>query len=522
MAFYARDTYPSFSGTGPLSVSFSYLDEAHVHVYVDNVEVSFTWLTSSTIQLDAAVVDLDVVIARTTPLDVRVVDFQNAAQLSEKELDDSADQVFYTAQESSDLVQDIVSLEPDASLSMGGAKIHDMAAGTVAGDAVEYTQFKAQESALVGHLATGAAQVTACQDEVVLAQAEVSKAQDAVAKANEWAEKAEDSEVESGQYSALHHAAKAAASAASVDVQEAPEDGEQYARKDGAWEIVDTLEEADTIDWTGWHTHDQPVIMKELGATGGISASLMFQHDEVATTGNFALHNDSGELQILREVSGSWETQLLINSADFQLGDDKQLRVPFGSATLGLNNSGDSQAALTLFNGGNNQSVTLRAFNDNTYKLQGFGGVDMITGGPQIGQYLFHNGALKAHTVNDGLAVTGDLVVNGHLKNLDQYQLIAYGTFNGADATLVLTKDWGCDSITDNGTGQYTVNLTETWSAAGEEVYVMAYSTSIFGGFYIMPVAQGTDEVQFHMYQETTDLLADLSNVHFMVFKVAS
>lgn len=64
---------------------------------------------------------------RDTFLESRVVDFVNAAELTEKDLDDSADQVFYAMQEAYDLARDSIKPQPDGSFSMSDRRLKDLA-----------------------------------------------------------------------------------------------------------------------------------------------------------------------------------------------------------------------------------------------------------------------------------------------------------------------------------------------------------------------------------------------------------
>ncbi|MFA0812000.1 phage tail fiber domain-containing protein [Microbulbifer epialgicus] len=143
--FYARNEYPNFTGKGPLSISFDYLDREHIFCEVDGVQVPFSWLSSTTVELDDAVQNAFVMVRRITPVQNRIVDFENATILTENDLDTSALQVFHVAQEAIDLTHDIVSLTSDRSIDMLGRYIYNLSDGVNPGDAVNKAQLDAKD-----------------------------------------------------------------------------------------------------------------------------------------------------------------------------------------------------------------------------------------------------------------------------------------------------------------------------------------------------------------------------------------
>lgn len=100
-------SYNQYVGNGVItdfSITFGYLATAHVSVLVDNVAVSFTWVTPAVVRVSPAPAFGTLVkVQRTTPRTVRVVDFTDASTLNEMQLDNSALQMMYLAQEAMDL-----------------------------------------------------------------------------------------------------------------------------------------------------------------------------------------------------------------------------------------------------------------------------------------------------------------------------------------------------------------------------------------------------------------------------------
>ena len=100
---YAVVDYEAKVGDSVFAVPFPYIEKAHVFVYVDDYPVNFTWLSDNSVQLQFPLPeDATVRVRRQTPLDRRLVDFQSASVLTEKDLDVSNLQVFFNQQEVED------------------------------------------------------------------------------------------------------------------------------------------------------------------------------------------------------------------------------------------------------------------------------------------------------------------------------------------------------------------------------------------------------------------------------------
>lgn len=101
-----------------LSFSFDYLDKADISVYVDGVLKSrpadWDFNTSTTIDFTTHPASGAVIrIERNTPATTRNVDFQDGSVLSEADLDDSANQIFFIAQEAKDTADSSITVDPD-------------------------------------------------------------------------------------------------------------------------------------------------------------------------------------------------------------------------------------------------------------------------------------------------------------------------------------------------------------------------------------------------------------------------
>lgn len=101
-------SYVSYTATGSTSnytFSFGYLDQSHIHVYVDGSEITaFSFLNANTIHFTTApTAGSTLEIRRITPKDVPVVDFQDGSVILERDLDLLATFNLYVSQETDDL-----------------------------------------------------------------------------------------------------------------------------------------------------------------------------------------------------------------------------------------------------------------------------------------------------------------------------------------------------------------------------------------------------------------------------------
>lgn len=130
-------TYTANGSTQQFDITFSYIEQSHIKVYVDNVEdTSFTFVNSSRIQTSSmpsngAVVKID----RDTPTNARLVDFSDGSVLTESDLDKSANQNFFVAQETVDEVEDKLGKANDGIYDAGSTRIKNVANPTADQDA---------------------------------------------------------------------------------------------------------------------------------------------------------------------------------------------------------------------------------------------------------------------------------------------------------------------------------------------------------------------------------------------------
>lgn len=82
------------------SVPFPYISKKHVSVMVDGVTAVYDWLSQNTIQLKSVpAIGAVIEVRRLTPRQTRLVDFVDGSILGERDLDVSALQLLFIAQE---------------------------------------------------------------------------------------------------------------------------------------------------------------------------------------------------------------------------------------------------------------------------------------------------------------------------------------------------------------------------------------------------------------------------------------
>jgi len=111
MPIYSQVTYTGNGSTTQYNISFNFIDSSHVKAFLNGVETTAFTISSSTLTFTTAPANgVTIRIERQTPTDSRIVDFTDGSVLTESDLDKSADQNFYIAQEISDDSQSTLKL----------------------------------------------------------------------------------------------------------------------------------------------------------------------------------------------------------------------------------------------------------------------------------------------------------------------------------------------------------------------------------------------------------------------------
>ena len=138
MSFLARVSYTSNGSTPTFSFSFPYIAQSHIKAFVNGVEdTNITFPTSSSVTLSSTPANgATVTIQRFTPTNSRLIDFQDGSVLTSADLDQSADQNFFIAQETTDNVSSNLSLTSSNVYDANNKRIINVANPINAQDAV--------------------------------------------------------------------------------------------------------------------------------------------------------------------------------------------------------------------------------------------------------------------------------------------------------------------------------------------------------------------------------------------------
>ena len=137
MSFNARVSYTANGSNATFAITFAFLDSTHVKVFLDGVATTaFTISGSNVIMNSNPANGVVVLIKRETPTDARLVDFQDGSVLTESDLDKSADQNFFIAQEINDESQSAMKLDNSDRFDALNKRIINVADPTSAQDAV--------------------------------------------------------------------------------------------------------------------------------------------------------------------------------------------------------------------------------------------------------------------------------------------------------------------------------------------------------------------------------------------------
>jgi len=126
--YYAQVSYTGDGSTTQYAITFDYIDSTHVKAYLDGIATSAFTVSSSTLTFTTAPANgVTVRIERETPIDARLTDFTDGSVLTEADLDQSANQNFYVAQEITDDQENNLQLDTDDKYDAGNKVIKNVA-----------------------------------------------------------------------------------------------------------------------------------------------------------------------------------------------------------------------------------------------------------------------------------------------------------------------------------------------------------------------------------------------------------
>ena len=155
---YAFDTYSGNGSLTDFNISFPYINEDHVKVYVNYTQTSFTFEPNkSTARLASAPASGAVVeVRRITPLANVLVDYADGSTLTAGDLDTNNLQHLYIEQELDDIQNKAIALSPTTGLATANnRRITEVADPTAAQDAVTKAYLERSGSIASAQIADG-------------------------------------------------------------------------------------------------------------------------------------------------------------------------------------------------------------------------------------------------------------------------------------------------------------------------------------------------------------------------------
>lgn len=118
---------------------------------------------------------------------------------------------------------------------------------------------------------------------------------------------------------------------------------------------------------------------------------------------------------------------------------------------------------------------------------------------------------LRVNTLQNA-AGTSDPAISGAAK--------AWVNFNGT-STVAIRASFNVSSITDNGTGDYTVNFTNAMTDANYAVQIMGNrdATGNFGYLYSAPYNQSPTASTVRIATTSTSTFLDFTHVFVTIFR---
>lgn len=150
MTSYAPAVYTGDGVTTDFAVPFGYLVGADLKVAVDGVDAAYTFLSAGVVQVSPAPASGKIVkLYRETADEARNVIFANAASLTGPQLNKSADQLFYMAQEAVDVAHSAMVLNSGDVFDAGGKRVVNISDPVADNDAATKGYITAQFSGAV-------------------------------------------------------------------------------------------------------------------------------------------------------------------------------------------------------------------------------------------------------------------------------------------------------------------------------------------------------------------------------------
>jgi len=289
-------------------------------------------------------------------------------------------------------------------------------------------------------------------------------------------------------------------------LEDAPSDGTQYGRTNGAWTAVSSgTALVNTVDnGSAAELHWGGADLKLTTYQWGVFSSDDLQIDAYSTLGTTG---GSPAFRITSWPTASTWYQIYMK----QNGSSFEISTYNHTATFRTRMKIDSDGYWNFYKGSDLQwmycssSITQFGYGSHTTNIIG------------TAVNLAYGTSTKLSTLTDGVSITGRMVCSGREILVKDYRAFAYGRIDGSSGTPTLSGDKNVTSITDLGVGIYRVNTSV--SGGSSDSFTQYQLVANDGSTALIASGVRNSSTQFDIYLFDDTGAATDGIVNFIIYR---